>query len=345
MNRWNLAVLCFAASAGFGDAVQDAPAAKPADTIVMEGIELQFHKEGPTFGESRPPTFRVNAARGAWAGSSRQWNLEDASAVIHREGEDDLLLSAARGFCDLDAQVAELSEGVRLTAGAVAVDIANLRYDNESGIAESGAQAQLTDGENRMSGSAFLMDTRKDFVELTDGAGSIRMAAAQDPVKAPAPETESDNRFESLDLDFEGVMRFNLNGQLGEVTENVVLILNGIDPADNLKVMAQKVTFDYLAETDKQPSVIHLTGDVRLEQAAGTGRADTVTINFDTGDVEFRGNAELSGESFEGARADVITFNLRTKNATLGPGGGRIQRVKLNTEAAKPAEAPAPPRS
>ncbi len=343
MKRWIVAAVCLVAARVPAEAVQTA-AAEPVDTVVMEGIQLQFHRDGPTFGESRPPTFRMDAARGEWAESSQQWNLQGATAVIYREGEQDLLLSAARAFCDLDGQVAELSEGVRLTAGAVVVDVMDLHYDNESGIAQSAAQATMTDGENRMNGKNLLMDTRNDYVELADGQGTIRMAAAQDPPKDGGSSEESASRYESLDLDFDGVMRFNLDGQLDEVNDNVVLVMTGVDAADNLKVTAKKITFEYETESDKRPAIIHLTGGVHLQHASGVGRAETVTVNFSTGDVEFRGNAELSGEAFEGARASVITINLYTKDATLGP-GGRIERVKLNDPDADKDPSSAQPRS
>jgi lipopolysaccharide export system protein LptA len=56
-----------------------------------------------------------------------------------------------------------------------------------------------------------------------------------------------------------------------------------------------------------------------------------VTVNFRTGDVEFRGNAELTNEFIKKARANVITINLDTQKATLGP-GGRIEEFMLNRD-------------
>lgn len=316
----------------------------PAHTILMEGIELQFHENGPTFGELRPPTFRVSAARGEWAESSQQWTLEDANAVIHREGQDDLLLSAARGFCDLEREFAVLSEGVRATSGDIAVDVADLHYDNESGIARSDTHTKVTDGTNDLEGRAVEIDTRTDRVKLREGSGTIQMAAVQEPAPAGDAPAESESRFESLDLEFKGEMKLNMETtQLEEVTKDVELIMYGVDPADNLKVRAQKVTFAYLSKTDKKPQLIRLTGGVTLDHSAGNGRADEVIVNFVTGNVEFRGNAELTGERFDAARAPVITINLFTKDAVIGPGGASVQRVKLKED--EPAESAADARN
>ncbi|MCI0479211.1 LPS export ABC transporter periplasmic protein LptC, partial [Candidatus Uhrbacteria bacterium] len=309
-------------------------AATPADTILMEGIELQFHESGPTFGEVRAPTFRMSASRGEWAESSQHWTLENANAVIHREGQDDLLLSAARGFCDLEREVAVLSDGVHARTGDIEVDVADLHYDNESGIARSDAHTKVTDGTNDLEGMSIEIDTRTDRVRLREGSGTIQMAAAQEPAAASgdAP-ADSDSRYESLDLEFKGEMKLNMETtQLEEVTKDVVLTMYGVVPADNLKVQAQKVTFMYLTKTDKKPQLIRLTGGVSLEHSAGNGRADEVVVNFITGNVEFRGNAELTGERFDAARAPVITINLFTKDAVIGPGGASVQRVRLKED-------------
>jgi lipopolysaccharide export system protein LptA len=338
--------IAVAAVAAIGNAVEPPNEVNAADTVLMEGVQLQFHEDGPTFGEARPPSFRVYAARGAWAESSRQWTLEEADAVIHREGEDDLLLKAARGFCDLDRRIAVLSDGVQATTGDVEVDVHDLHYDDESGIARSDTQTQLTAGPNAMNGNSLVIDTRADRVELTDGSGRIQMASEpQSTEVALESGADASSRYESLDLEFDGVMRFNLEtAQLDEVTQDVVLKMLGVDPADNLTIKAQKITFLYQATADTKPSKILFTGGVEFEHAAGKGRADEVEVDLATGDVQFRGNAELSGDRFEGARADLITVNLYTKVATLGP-GGRIERVKMKNDAADPGQAPAQPRS
>jgi hypothetical protein len=207
------------------------------DAVVMEGLDLLFHEAGPTFGELRKPTFWVHAVRATCTDSMRQWSLEASNAVIYREQAENLLLSAGAGFFDKEVGVALLSEGVRLTTGVVVVKLEDLQWDNDQQVATSDHPTEFSDGVSLLSGKAFAVHPRENLVQLTDGGGTIHLASdpaadSADPGSSPS----SDSRFKSLDIEFKGTMSIDLEaGHPEEVNDRVVLIMKGVDEADDLR--------------------------------------------------------------------------------------------------------------
>lgn len=319
------------------------------DTILFKTIDMQFHEKGSTFGESRQPSFRVHAATAEANNSMQHWSLEDADAVILRSSEKELFLKAARCFVDRENEVAIMSDGVHATAGTLSIDLIDLHWDDSSGIAHSDKASEATDGTNRINGSAIEIFPREDRVEMFKGTGTIYMAAAEpSPEGAGAePKPANTSLYEYLDVAYEGTAEFNLDSaEFGGIHDGVVLTLVGRDPKDNLTIRARDVDFEYSEEGGSSPSIILLKGKVELEHASFAGHADEVSVNFESGDVEFRGNAELSGDIFDAAKSNLIKYNLNTKDVVLGPGGGTVRRVKLFDDPPVDAAAdPAEPRA
>jgi hypothetical protein len=322
------------------------PVDSKADAISMEGFDLQFHRQGPTFGELRQPSFRVHAVTAESDNDMVHWTLRDADAVIIRQSQKELLVSAARGFLDRENEVAVLSDGVRATTGNVIIDLKDLHWDNGTGIARSDNYSEATDGENHIGGNAITIYPDDDVVEMFGGVGTIQVAAkpsADEP--EPVKPGSVGARFKYLNVDYDGTAAMNLEtGAVAGIRDGVVLELVGYEEADTIKVRARNVDFVYADGDTSSPTAVQLTGDVQLEHASFGGRADEINVNFDSGDVEFRGHAQLTGERFENAAGNLIRYNLDTKDVLLGP-GGQIRRLRLFDKEEEQPAGNAEPRS
>lgn len=146
---------------------------KPGGSITMEGLDLRMHNYRPTVGEPEKPTFWVHAEKGELVDGQKSWELEQARAVVYREADEDLVLEAARGLFDETRRVARLYGGVLVTAGAVTMELAEIEWNNEEGVAKSGQPVTVVDGTSWLKASTLLLNPGEDIMRLTNVTGRI----------------------------------------------------------------------------------------------------------------------------------------------------------------------------
>lgn len=255
-----IACLAFAAQA------QNASPAAGA-SMKGEGINVRMFSSRPTFGTPEDPTFWVHAARGQRLDDPPVWTLEDARAVIYRDPEDDLVLVAKSGTVDEATKSASLDGSVRVTSGQMVVELANIRWDDTTGVARSDSTATMDDGVNRIVGESIALYADEDRFEIGQGSARIRLAQATEPGKADLEKSESANQFESIEIPVYKSIEGNIDtGDITEIRGPAHLILNGVAPEDTLSIKADSIKFED-DETGKELYArIILTGHVELTQ-------------------------------------------------------------------------------
>lgn len=139
----------------------------------MEGMDLYMHNYRPTTGEPDKPTFWVHAEKGELVDGHTIWELAQARAVVYREAEADLVLEAAHGLFDEANRVARLYGGVVVTAGVVTMELADIEWNNEEGVAKSVGSVTVVNGASWLKASALFLNPEEDIMRLTDATGRI----------------------------------------------------------------------------------------------------------------------------------------------------------------------------
>lgn len=307
----------------------------------IQGIDLHMFSSRPTFGAPEDPTFWVHAERGEVLGDPPVWKLENTKAVIYRDPEEDIVLVAGSGNFDEENKSAQLDGGVRVTSGSLVANLADIHWNDETGVARSDALATLDDGINRLAGKSIALYADEDRFEIGEGSGRIRLAAAVDEsmeVKSKSAE------FESISIPAHSGIVGNLSGRVAEIRGPVELILNGVDPANTLAIKADRVGFEYdpAKPEEKTPSKIILEGHVVLKHADANFQANKGTIDLGTRMVRFEGDVKMSGQEVEGASGESFTLNLDTGDFELLGEDSVIEKMWLI--APEKAEKPADPK-
>ena len=151
------------------------PTPPPQSTLAWKGVDLYMHDYGPTDGRLRDPTFWIHAEQGQRAGAGRTWSLQQTRAVIYREADENLVVEAAIGQFDEEAETARLSGRVRLSTGRLRVDLEELVWDNTKGLATSDRPVRVTDSETQLVASGILINPHDDTIVLNEGSGVIQL--------------------------------------------------------------------------------------------------------------------------------------------------------------------------
>lgn len=292
-----------------------------------EDINLRMFSSQPTFGEVADPTFWVRAKRGRLLGEPRIWTLEETQAVIYRDPEEDLVLVAGTGTFDEVNKSAELDGGVRVTSGQFAADMANIRWDDATGVASTDSRATLDAGMNQMIGSSVALYVNEDRFELGEGSARIQLAAAQ-PGEAVAEKQSPE--FESISIPKHNGIVGNLKGGVREIRGPAELVLKGVDPANTLNIKADHIELQYDETSDDiTPIRILLKGRVSLVHTNASVKADQGTVNIVSRTARFESNVEMSGDRVEGAKGDYLEVNLETGDMELGGANAEVGEVRL----------------
>lgn len=334
-----LAVVALGAQAQAGDPPSKSPAADAA-AMQMQGedINLWMSSSRPTFGRPEDPTFWVHAKRGRLLDEPRIWSLEETKAVIYRDPEEDLTLVARSGTFDEENKSARLDGEVRVTSGRFVADLANIHWDNATGVAHSDAPATLDDGTNRLVGRSVALYTDADRFELGEGSARIQLAQA-----AEQPEEKKSPEFESISIPKHNGIVGNLKGGVREIRGPAELVLKGVDPANTLNIKADRIELKYdEASGDITPITILLKGNVVLAHVNANVKADEGTVNIVSRTARFEGNVEMSGDRVQGATGDYLDVNLDNGDMELGGTNAEVGEVLLIEP--KKAEKPADPK-
>jgi len=332
MTRALIAVLIGAATSVSGD--PDGVVQRAGEgAMSLRGVDLYMHNDAPTFGELREPTIWVHAESGSLSPATDIWSLSHAAAVIYREAEADLHVRAESGRFDQANQRAYLERGVEARAGRMVVRLEALEWDNEQRVARSTSMARLEHGVNELAGASMWLFPGEDRVELGRGFGKIQLA--QGPGGAApgsAGDGERADRYETIELQWQGKLVGNLNGNLQRITEGAHLIVLGASEADNLDIKAESVAFEYDSPDATMPARMKLTDDVVFRHSGGTIRAEDVVLDFTTDRAVFRGEPRVDSDTIKGLKAEYIELDLDTGEFVMGP--GTIEEVQLNREEA-----------
>lgn len=155
------------------DAVGESTAAEPVRRMAMSGMDFYLHDYSPTHGTARKPTFWVHAEEGALDEERKIWVLKQTRAVIYGEAGSQVTLEAEYGHFDETNETAQLRGGVIVIAGAITMELSEIEWDNEEGVARSGEPLMLADGETQLRAESLVLDPNKRTFKLTGVKGRL----------------------------------------------------------------------------------------------------------------------------------------------------------------------------
>ncbi len=147
-------------------------AAGPQTTVSR--MELTMHDYSPTLGESRKPTFRVFAESAA-STDQKAWAIEGVRAVAEAKDQDPFVFAAARGIFDQANGKAELTGGVELTSGPVAVTMEDMVWDDATSTARTDKPITFRDSGTELDATAFEVQVNDQTYTLKDARGRIAL--------------------------------------------------------------------------------------------------------------------------------------------------------------------------
>lgn len=153
---------------------EEAPAVpEPIKRMTMSGMDFYLHDDAPTHGGARKPTFWVHAEEAALEETENIWSLQQTRAVIYGEEESQVTLEATHGRLDQTNKTALLWGDVSVTAGAVSMELSEIEWDNEEGLARSDAPLTITDGETKLRADTLVLDPNRRTFVLTGVRGRL----------------------------------------------------------------------------------------------------------------------------------------------------------------------------
>ncbi len=336
MKRMTVSMLLLAAAALCG-----AGQNKPSGQGVSEsaGIDLRFDSAKPTFGELEGPAFSVHADTGKQMADLGVWALDNSRAIIYRQPEENLVLISKSMIFDLNNKAAQLAGGVRLTAGRVVVDVADMLWDDTARIARSESIATFDDGANRITGSSIAIYPDTDRLELGGGSATIQLAeAVEQKAPADAKDAAPETKFESIEIKPHRGISGNIAGQIREIKGPAHLVIVGKNADDTMNVDADTVTFSYSKTQDTMPAEMLLKGHVAFAHSQGTFHADEATVDLAAGKARFRGNVTIDNAQIRGAKTSSFELDLNTREFVMGP--GQIESFSIAPSGDAPAKTP-----
>ena len=178
-----IAAAALAAHCGSPPPVLDEEAAPAAETselsgrMAMTGMDLYLHDYRPTAGGARKPTIWVHSDEGEISTETSAWTLGRSRAVLYRENGEDIILQAMSGSFDETNETAQLSGGVNITTGSLAMELDEIEWDNEEGVARSSGPVTITQGRTLLSASSLVLNPAEDTMLLINGSGRIDLTS------------------------------------------------------------------------------------------------------------------------------------------------------------------------
>ncbi len=142
--------------------------------IEMTGMDLYMYDYAETGTGLRNPNLWVHAAESSLA-EDKTWTLKDAHAVVYRDKEEDLLFDAARGHFDEKQGIAWLEGEVKVSAGTLNLELAEIEWVNEESIARSSSVVTLKDEGTVLEASSLNLNPDNGVITLTDVTGRLSL--------------------------------------------------------------------------------------------------------------------------------------------------------------------------
>jgi len=142
-------------------------------SMAVAGLDLYMHDDAFTGQDTAEPTFWVHADQGELTGDESLWTLTDTQAVIYRDDEDDMHLTAKKGWFDQVRNTAQLSGGVTIESGPLRINTQRVDWDNALGTVTSENETELHNGATRLTAIGFTMSPDTGGIHLYQPRGTI----------------------------------------------------------------------------------------------------------------------------------------------------------------------------
>ncbi len=148
----------------------DAADTSSDELATLKDLEFVLFDAKPTVDNVATPSFRVSAGK-CTLGEANTWLLENAHAVIYNAKYGETELTAGRGRFDQTAKSAYLESGVTLHDQTMTVELEDVTWLNDEGIARSEKPLVVTDGETRLTadGMEFYAKERRLILKNVSG--------------------------------------------------------------------------------------------------------------------------------------------------------------------------------
>ena len=337
-----VSILLLLLSAGCGGPeTPSEPAPDPGTSVgndnatLSGGTELAFWGKDVPPGVEQPPTFWVSADRFTLeeTGGEKVWMLEGTTAMLAVPDGDDANIKAGRCRFDEASRTAELSGDVTVRMGAKTIELTDMIWLNEEGVARSDNKLTVADGPSRFEAEKMAFTPSKNELVLEQVLGTVR------------PDAEGTGGFKSLEfvkpaplVEFEesllrrmsggvdlSVVRAEAEGEpLALAAETMDFTwsdgkpptLSRIDLEKDVRVKADQgdMRSDQATLTLSQ---IVLEKDVRVEGDQGNLRSDRATLDLDKNRLSFSGAVQGSTEQIARFDCDRVDQDLETGDAKM----------------------------
>ena len=132
-----------------------------------------MHDYTPSAGALRTPRFAIEAESGTQVGEGNEWSLENTQATVFNGEDERLSLRAGHAEYSETNHTAVLTEGVDVRAGDVSLTLDSIRWDNQTGIAESDGPVRLEQGETWLEAASIRIDPDSELIYCRDFSGRI----------------------------------------------------------------------------------------------------------------------------------------------------------------------------
>ena len=135
----------------------------------------------------------------------------------------------------------------------------------------------------------------------------------------PAVSSQETGNFKDIFIEQapEVIGNYKSGNFVEQMRGGVKLTILAEDEADNLKVEANTIDFDYGTEGDQTPTSLTLTGKVVIENAEMRIVAPKAILNTKTNMAEFIGETDIYSADRAPVRADEVVVDMNTGNINM----------------------------
>ncbi len=309
--------------------------AESGNAILTGSTELAFWDDEAPPGVEQPPTFWVSADEFTLEETQGEkvWILEGATAILAVADGDDAHIEAGRCRFDEASKTAELFDGVTVRMGVKTIELTDMTWLNEEGVARSENKLTVADGPSSFQAEKMAFTPSKNELVLEQVLGTVR------------PDDEEGGGFKSLEfvkpaplVEFKESLLRRMSGGVG------LSVVRADAQNEPLALEAEAMDFSWddadppaLSQIDLQEDVhikgdqgdmrsnqatltlsqIELEGNVRVEDDQGTLRSNEATLNLDENWLVFSGAVQGSTERIARFDCDQVRQDLETGDAEM----------------------------
>ncbi|MCC6486375.1 MAG: LPS export ABC transporter periplasmic protein LptC [Candidatus Hydrogenedentes bacterium] len=159
-----------------GGEASPAPAGPEQEQVSMTGsMTLRFFE--PAIGGEQPQgaTFEVSSPRCSLL-EDGVWALTPATAIIYGKDDEKTTFEAGSAQFDDNTKTASLKDGVKVDIGVQHVELQDMTWSNEEGVARSDNAVTITDGDTKLTaqGMEFRSESRTMLLKGVTGTVALR---------------------------------------------------------------------------------------------------------------------------------------------------------------------------